>query len=47
MSEIEIKQGTPETWWPLLAELAWLAPERLESLLLTAPAEVNRQKARF
>ena len=47
MSEIEIKQGTPEPWCPLLVELAWLAPVRLESLLLPPPAEVNRQKARF
>jgi len=47
MSEIEIKQGTPVTWWPLLAELAWLAPERLESLLLSAPVAVNHQKKRF
>jgi hypothetical protein len=47
MSEIEIKQGAPETWWPLLAELAWLAPERLESLLVTSPVAVNRLKMHF
>lgn len=47
MSEIEIKHGAPETWWPLLAELAWLAPERLKSLLVTAPVAVNRLKLRF
>lgn len=47
MTEIEIKQGTPETWWPLLAELAWLAPERVEALLVTAPLAVNRQKTQF
>jgi|APHig6443717497_1056834.scaffolds.fasta_scaffold39347_2 hypothetical protein len=47
MSEIEIRHGAPETWWPLLAELAWLEPERLESLLVTTPVAVNRQKARF
>ena len=47
MSEIEIKQGKPETWWPLLAELAWLAPDRLASLLTTAPVAVNRQKTQF
>ena len=47
MSEIEIRHGAPEAWWPLLAELAWLAPERLESLLATAPAAVNRLKLQF
>ena len=47
MTEIEIKQGTPETWWPLLAELAWLAPDRLESLLTTVTVAVNRQKTQF
>ena len=47
MSEIEIRHGAPETWWPLLAELAWLAPERLESLLLTAPLAVNRLRTHF
>ena len=47
MTEIEIKQGTPASWWPLLAELAWLAPERLESLLPNAPVAVNRPKTQF
>jgi hypothetical protein len=47
MGEIEIKHGRQETWWPLLAELAWLAPERLESLLVAAPVAVNRLKTRF
>ena len=47
MSEIEIRHGAPEAWWPLLAELAWLAPERLESLLATAPVAVNRLKLQF
>lgn len=47
MSEIEIRHGAPEAWWPLLAELAWLAPERLESLLVTAPVAVNRPKKQF
>ena len=40
MTEIEIKHGPSEIWWPLLAELAWLAPEKLSCLLLRAPAGV-------
>ena len=47
MCEIEIRHGAPETWWPLLTELAWLAPERLESLLVIAPVAVNRLKMHF
>ena len=47
MSEIAITHGAPEAWWPLLAELAWLAPERLESLLVIAPVAVNRLKLQF
>ena len=47
MSEIEIRHGAPEAWWPLLAELAWLAPERLEPLLVAAPVAVNRLKMQF
>lgn len=47
MSEIAITHGAAEAWWPLLAELAWLAPERLESLLATAPVAVNRLKLQF
>ncbi len=47
MSEIEIKHGAPETWWPLMAELAWLAPERLGPVLTAAPVAVNRLKMRF
>jgi hypothetical protein len=47
MSEIEIRLGTPEAWWPLLAELAWLAPERLGLLLASAPVAVNRLKTHF
>ena len=47
MTEIEIKQGAPETWWPLMAELAWLAPERLDALLVIAPVAVNRLKTSF
>lgn len=47
MGEIEIAQGAPQAWWPLLAELAWLAPERLESILVTAPVAVNRPKMQF
>ena len=47
MIEIEIKHGAPEAWWPLLAELAWLAPERLESLLAIAPVAVHRLKMHF
>lgn len=47
MSDIEVKHGTPETWWPLLAELAWLAPERLGPLLNAAPVAVNRLKTHF
>ena len=47
MTEIGIKHGTPETWWPLLAELAWVAPERLESLIVAAPVAVNRLKTHF
>lgn len=47
MTEVEIALGAPQAWWPLLAELAWLAPERLESLLVTAPVAVNRLKMQF
>jgi len=47
MTEMQLKQGAPEAWWPLLAELAWLAPERLESLLVAAPVAVNRLKTHF
>jgi hypothetical protein len=47
MAKIEMAQGAPETWWPLLAELAWLAPERLQSLLVRAPDAVNRLKLQF
>lgn len=47
MCEIELKHGTPEIYWPLLAELAWLAPNRLENLLEQAPTAVDAWYQRF
>lgn len=47
MTEIELRNGVPETYWPLIAELAWLAPQRLDTLLDHAPAAVNSLFHRF
>lgn len=47
MTEIELRVGSPEIYWPLLTELAWLAPQRLECLLEHAPATVNGFFNRF
>jgi hypothetical protein len=47
MTEIELRAGHPEIYWPLLAELAWLAPQRLAHLLEHAPATVNGFFNRF
>lgn len=47
MTEIELRTGHPETYWPLLAELAWLAPKRLDKLHGQAPAKVCSLLHRF
>ncbi len=47
MTEIELRNGQPEIYWPLVAELAWLAPQRLDQLLDHAPATVNAIFHRF
>ena len=36
MAEARCRQGQLDTCWPLLAELAWLSPGRLDALLRTA-----------
>lgn len=47
MTEIELRAGHPESYWPLIAELAWLAPQQLDKLLDHAPATVNAIFHRF
>ena len=38
MSEIALRENTPAEFWPLLAELAWIAPALLDSVLADLPA---------
>lgn len=37
MTEIALRENSPEHYWPLLAELAWIAPTRLGGLLTATP----------
>lgn len=41
MTRIELLVSTPEIWWPLLAEAAWLAPEAFDKQLRDVSAAVN------
>ena len=47
MTRIELLASSPEVWWPLLAESAWLAPEAFASQLRNVSGTVDALIARF
>ena len=52
MTEIALRENKPAEFWPLLAELAWIAPALLEALLAglgahATPAQVHRLYREF